>query len=138
MARQLSAAHLWGEMLVSSTAITFRRLFQVIALALLFVVLLTAVVPVFGQSCALCYTQAASSGSRMIRALRNGILILVIPPMFLSVGFTVLAYRKRNQFRRTDELGNPIRFAPKERSHWAGTTYEQRTQTINTRRQLDS
>ncbi len=38
----------------------------------------------------------------MIHALRNGILILVIPPMFLSIGITVLAYRKRNQFRESD------------------------------------
>jgi hypothetical protein len=75
-------------------------------------VLLTISLPAFGQSCALCYTQAASSGSRMIQALRDGILILVIPPMFLSVGFTVLTYRKRNQFRRTDSNG-PGYFEPK-------------------------
>jgi hypothetical protein len=56
-------------------------------------------VPAYGQSCALCYTQAASSGNRMIHALQNGIIILVVPPMFLSVGFTLLAYRKRNQYR---------------------------------------
>ena len=50
------------------------------------------------QNCALCYTQAASAGSRVIQGLRSGILVLVIPPMFMSVGITVLAYRKRNQF----------------------------------------
>jgi hypothetical protein len=54
----------------------------------------------YAQSCALCYTQAASSGNRIIRGLRSGILVLVIPPMFMSVGITWLAYRKRNQFRR--------------------------------------
>jgi hypothetical protein len=53
----------------------------------------------FSQNCALCYTQAASAGSRVIQALRSGILVLVIPPMFMSVGITLLAYRKRNQFR---------------------------------------
>ncbi len=52
------------------------------------------------QSCALCYTQAASSGSRIIQGLRSGILVLVIPPMFMSIGITVLAYKKRNQFKR--------------------------------------
>ena len=52
------------------------------------------------QSCSLCYTQAASSGNRIIRGLRSGILVLIIPPMFMSVGITWLAYRKRNQFRR--------------------------------------
>lgn len=51
------------------------------------------------QSCALCYTQAASSTQRFIAALRSGILILIIPPMLMSIGITVLAYRKRNQFK---------------------------------------
>ncbi len=49
----------------------------------------------FAQGCALCYTQAASSTQRFIQALRSGILILVVPPMFLSVMFTVMAYRRR-------------------------------------------
>ena len=52
------------------------------------------------QSCALCYTQAASSGKHMIQGLKSGILVLVVPPMFMSVGITVLAYRKRNQSGR--------------------------------------
>ena len=56
----------------------------------------------FGQGCALCYTQAASSGSRMIRALRSGILILVVPPTLMSIGVIFVAYAKRNQFRSTD------------------------------------
>ncbi len=50
------------------------------------------------QNCALCYTQAAASGSRMIEALRSGILILVIPPMLICVAITWMAYKKRNQF----------------------------------------
>ncbi len=51
----------------------------------------------YAQSCALCYTQAASAGHRMIQGLRTGILVLIVPPMFMSVGITVLAYRKRNR-----------------------------------------
>ena len=54
----------------------------------------------YAQSCALCYTQAAGSGHRFIQALRTGILVLIVPPMFMSVGITMLAYRKRN---RTNE-----------------------------------
>ena len=50
------------------------------------------------QSCALCYTQAANSGSRMIAALRSGILTLAIPPMFICGGIAWMAYKKRNQF----------------------------------------
>jgi hypothetical protein len=52
----------------------------------------------FAQNCALCYTQAAGSGSRMIHALKSGILILMIPPMCICIGLTIMAYRKRNQF----------------------------------------
>ena len=51
------------------------------------------------QSCALCYTQAAGAGHRFIQGLRTGILVLIVPPMFMSVGITVLAYKKRNRTR---------------------------------------
>ena len=60
-------------------------------------------VPAHAQSCALCYTQAASSGSRMIQALKSGILILIAPPTFMSIGLIFVCYRKRNQTRDTDE-----------------------------------
>jgi hypothetical protein len=53
------------------------------------------------QSCALCYTQAAGAGHSLRQGLRSGILVLIVPPMFMSVGITVLAYRKRN---RTNNL----------------------------------
>jgi len=37
----------------------------------------------FDQSCALCYTQAASSGlSKVIQAMKRGILILIATPTF--------------------------------------------------------
>jgi len=60
------------------------------------------------QSCALCYTQAAGGGHRLIQGLRTGILVLIVPPMFMSVGITLLAYKKRNRtsgdprFTKTD------------------------------------
>ena len=66
-------------------------------LSLVAIIMLSA--PAFSQSCALCYTQAASSGTRFISGLRDGILVLIAPPMFMSVGIMWLAYRKRNQFR---------------------------------------
>jgi hypothetical protein len=52
--------------------------------ALLLTGLLLFAIPALPQSCALCYTQ---------------ILVLMVPPMFMSVGITWLAYRKRNDFR---------------------------------------
>lgn len=52
----------------------------------------------FAQNCALCYTQAAGSGSRLMQALRSGIVVLVIPPMLICIGIGLMAYKKRNQF----------------------------------------
>ncbi len=59
--------------------------------------------PAAAQGCALCYTQAASSGARMIEALKSGILILVVPPTLLSVGMIFVLYYKRNQVRSDED-----------------------------------
>lgn len=59
-----------------------------------------APVPAFSQSCALCYTQAASSGARMIQALKSGILILIVPPTLGSIGLILVVHRRSNQVRR--------------------------------------
>lgn len=71
----------------------------ILGIALVGLIILLAPLPAFAQSCALCYTQAASSGSRMIQALRSGILILIAPPTFMSIGVIFVCYRKRNQTR---------------------------------------
>ncbi len=81
------------------------------SIALLALVMLVAPLPAFSQSCALCYTQAASAGARMIQALRSGILVLIVPPTCMSVGMIFIVYRKRNQFR----LGAD---APASDSNW--------------------
>jgi hypothetical protein len=60
------------------------------------IVLLTNIAA-HAQSCALCYTQAAGAGHKLIQGLRTGILVLIVPPMFMSVGITWLAYKKRNR-----------------------------------------
>ena len=52
------------------------------------------------QGCALCVTQAAQGGNRFVDALRSGILVLVFPPMAISIGLIYVAWRKRNQFRQ--------------------------------------
>jgi hypothetical protein len=56
----------------------------------------------FAQNCALCYTQAASAGHRVIQALRSGILMLIAPPMFICIAIAIMAYRKRNQFNSAE------------------------------------
>lgn len=71
-------------------------------LALVGVMLMLTALPAFSQSCALCYTHAASAGARMIQALKSGILILVIPPTLGSIGMIFIVHRKRNQVRRAN------------------------------------
>jgi hypothetical protein len=56
--------------------------------------------PAWGQSCALCYTQASGAGARMVQALRSGILVLIFPPMAICIGLTVMSYKKRNRFHQ--------------------------------------
>ena len=60
--------------------------------------------PAFSQSCALCYTQAASAGARMIEALRSGILILVIPPTCLTAFAFYVLRRKSREFKQADGI----------------------------------
>ena len=76
----------------------------------LFFLLFAMAAPALGQSCSLCYTQAASAGARMVQALRSGILILIFPPMGICIGLMVLSYKKRNRFsgdkaERESDLG---------------------------------
>jgi hypothetical protein len=60
--------------------------------------------PAFAQSCALCYTQAAASGARMIEALKSGILILIVPPTLMTIAMIGVLYHKRNQCKRSDSM----------------------------------
>jgi hypothetical protein len=83
--------------------IRVNRNFRLVAYGLLALAILAVPLPAFCQGCALCYTQAASAGQKMIQALRSGILILVIPPTLGSVGLIFIVRHKRNQVRRTDD-----------------------------------
>jgi hypothetical protein len=69
-----------------------------IKVALLLALLGCLSLPAWSQGCALCYTQAAGAGVRMIRALRNGIFILIFPPLSICIGAFIMSYKKRNQF----------------------------------------
>jgi hypothetical protein len=79
------------------------RNYFLIGVALIGLLMLVTPRPTSAQSCALCYTQAASSGNRMIRALKSGILILIVPPTLLSIGMIFVLYRKRFQVRLTED-----------------------------------
>lgn len=88
---------------------TRRRIWPAVRLGLAALFLLLAAMPAFAQSCALCYTHAASAGARMIEALRSGILILIVPPTLASVGMIFVLHHKRNQVRRTEANGDSRR-----------------------------
>jgi hypothetical protein len=81
------------------------RILRFIALGLFCIAVFA--VPAFSQGCALCYTQAASSGAKMIQALKDGILILVTPPTLGSIGMIFILRRKRDQIRRSDDTEYP-------------------------------
>ncbi len=74
--------------------------YKTLAKALLFAMLLSGAVAASAQNCALCYTQAAGSGSKLKAALRSGILILIFPPMMICTGLIVTSYRRRNRFHQ--------------------------------------
>ena len=86
-----------------------RSLLRSIGLPGIALMLVLSAVPAFSQGCALCYTQAASSGARMIQALKSGILILIVPPTLGSVGMIFVMYKKRDQVRYSDEDGEDFR-----------------------------
>jgi len=79
---------------------------SLIGIGMVGLAMIGAPLPAFSQSCALCYTQAASAGTRMIQALQSGILILIVPPTLMSICMIFIVYHKRNQFRLAKDAPN--------------------------------
>ena len=80
---------------MNSAKQTKERYFK-IGLAGLAFLLLTSPTYLHAQGCAMCYQSAAASGARLIHALKNGIVILMIPPLLMTGFFARLVYRRRN------------------------------------------
>ncbi len=93
-----------GKIKIATEVSCQRRIFRFAAIVagLLFL----SALPAFSQSCALCYTQAALAGAKMIQALKSGILVLVIPPTLASVGMLFVVHHKRNQVRHQEDGEN--------------------------------
>ena len=79
-----------------------KKLLAVVAIAVVVLALMLPP-PALSQGCSLCYTQAANSGARLIRALRSGIVILIIPPLSMCLAAIFFSYRKRDQFHKAEE-----------------------------------
>src|SRR5437867_7725382 len=78
---------------------------------------------VWAQSCPMCYRAAAAAKGGAIQALRSGILILMIPPVLIVGGITVLAVRGRNRFN--DASGRDSALEPiddRELNEWLAST----------------
>ena len=75
--------------------------------------------PLLAQGCALCYNTAASTGARGITALRNGILILMIPPVVIFGVVCFFTVQGRNRFN--DEVEGSVEpVIPSEARNVAG------------------
>jgi len=78
-----------------------RSIYLILAFGALMAIPLAAPRAASAQGCALCYQSAAAAGSRAIHALRNGIVILVLPPFCICTAITYLVYRRRNLHNET-------------------------------------
>jgi hypothetical protein len=71
---------------------------KIVATALLAVLIagigLAAAPVVQAQGCVMCYTSASAAGQRGERALRQAILVLMIPVLCLFVGILLFAWRR--------------------------------------------
>jgi hypothetical protein len=86
-----------------SKKLTSKSPFLLTGIAIVGWAMLAAPPDAFSQSCALCYTQAASAGTRMIEALKSGILILIVPPTLMSVCMVFILKHKSTQYRHSDD-----------------------------------
>lgn len=57
--------------------------------------------PLSAQGCAMCYTSAAAAKKAGLQALREGILILGIPPLVMFIGIFLYVFRRRDRFNDT-------------------------------------
>ncbi len=64
-------------------------------MACLIGLLAVAAVPsAFAQGCPMCYRAASQAGQMAVRAINNGILVLLIPTLLMFVGVLVFAFHR--------------------------------------------
>jgi len=56
--------------------------------------LLGSAVPARAQGCVMCYTSALAAGKGVEDALRDGVLVLLVPVGLLLVGVAVMVWRR--------------------------------------------
>jgi hypothetical protein len=77
---------------------TYTKLFGLVATVAAAAIAIAILAPPesVAQGCAMCYQSASAAGPRAIQALRSGIIVLMVPPAFICIGITWLAWRRRN------------------------------------------
>jgi hypothetical protein len=78
----------------------------ILAAAILIVMFASSTVA-WGQGCAMCYNSAAAAKASAIQALKQGILVLLFPPLAMFIGIFALAFRRRHRFN-DDETAETI------------------------------
>lgn len=68
-----------------------RRMVSLLALA---IGVLSVSAPARAQGCILCYEGVANAGKGVQDALRNGVLVLLIPVALIMIGIALLVWRK--------------------------------------------
>jgi hypothetical protein len=79
-----------------------RTVSRLIGLAMM----LSVTVSAWAQGCPFCYNAAAATKAGGLRALRNGILILMIPPVLIVGVVCLMAIRSGDRYR-TDLVAEP-------------------------------
>ena len=67
---------------------------RIVSLICLTVGLFGAAAPARAQGCILCYTSALAAGKGVEDALREGVLVLLIPVALLLIAVAVMVWRK--------------------------------------------
>jgi len=82
----------------------------ILAAAILIVMFASSTVA-WGQGCAMCYNSAAAAKASAIQALKQGILVLLFPPLAMFIGIFALAFRRRHRFN-DDETAETFETRP--------------------------
>lgn len=72
----------------------------------------------YAQGCALCYTTAAAANAAGIQALRSGILVLLIPPVLMTLGIFSLALVRQGRFNDEGAGAREVPRRPQKLSEW--------------------
>jgi hypothetical protein len=75
---------------------------RLLAIAVLFTALFTALALPAGAQCVMCYRTAHAQQEARSRVLNSGILILGAPPFLILAGFIAFVFRRNERYREDE------------------------------------